>query len=93
MFEAILVVLIINAVLYMPMGGKRFEALSPAQQQRAIKNHTRYLNSKKGKLTPNMSIEEYLPTLQKQGRISMIAAIVMLPIYILIVVFYYSQIF
>jgi hypothetical protein len=91
MLEAILIISIVYACMYMPLRGKTFDKLTPSQQQKVEKNYHRYLKTRKGKQTPNMRIEEYLPILQKQALTYLIMAIVILPIYILVVVFLYSK--
>jgi len=77
--------------MYMPLRGKTFYQLSPKQQASVGKNFNKYMMTKKGQLTPNMSIEEYLPILQKQGLTYLIMAFVILPIYVLVVYFLYSS--
>jgi len=93
MLEVILVMSIVFACLYMPLRGKTLQQLSPKQHERVLKSFKTYRTTKKGKLTPDMSVEEYLPILQKQGLTYLIVAIVGLPIYIAVFVFLYSGIF
>jgi len=93
MLEVLLILSIVYACLYMPLRGKTFQQLSPKQQKRAEKNFKTYMATRKGKKTPDMTIEEYLPILQKQGLTYLILAVVVLPIYILVVTFLYSGMF
>ena len=93
MLEVLLVLSIVYACMFMPLRGKSFQQLSAKQQERVGKNYNKYMTSKKGMQTPNMSIEEYLPILQKQGLTYLILAIVVLPIYILVVSYVYSGMF
>jgi hypothetical protein len=92
MLEAILIMCIVYACQLMPLRGKTFYQLTPKQQQRVDKNFRTYMTTKKGKLTPNMNIEEYLPILQKQAITYLIMAIVVLPIYVLVVFAVYSRV-
>ncbi|MDR1067642.1 MAG: hypothetical protein LBL36_00140, partial [Clostridiales Family XIII bacterium] len=67
MLEAIWIISIVYACMFMPLRGKTFERLTPGQQLKVEKNYRRYLKTRKGKQTPGMRIEEYLPILQKQA--------------------------
>ena len=91
MLEAILIMSIVYACMLLPLRGKSFEQLSDAQKTRVQNNFKKYLTTKKGKETPNMTVEEYLPILAKQGIVYLIVAIVMIPIYILAVLFLYRN--
>ena len=93
MLEVILIFSIIYACLFMPLRGKTFEQLSDSQKQRVRENYDKYMKTAKGKQTPEMTVEQYLPILAKQGLIYMIVAIVLIPIYILVVIFLYSYYF
>ena len=93
MLEAILIMSIIYAIMYMPLRGKSFDALSGGQLKMVEKNFNRYMKTRKGQQTPEMSIREYLPVLQKQALTYLIMAIVILPIYVLILKFVYPGIF
>ena len=90
MLEVLLIMSIVYACMFMPLRGKTFQQLSVKQQEKVGKNYNRYMISKKGKKTPDMSIEEYLPILQKQGLSYLIMAVVILPVYILVVTYIYS---
>ena len=90
MLEVLLIMSIIYACLLMPLRGKTMQQLTPAQQERVIKNYQRYMKTRKGKQTPNMQIEEYLPILQKQAMTYVIMAIVIVPIYIYVLFNYYA---
>lgn len=92
MLEALLIVSIVYACMYMPLRGKDFSSLNPAQQARVEKSFSQYMRTKKGKQAPDMKIEEYLPVLQKQGLTYLIMAIVVLPIYLLAIFTLYPQI-
>ena len=81
MLEVLLIASIIYACLLMPLRGKTFYQLNQAQQKRVEKNYRKYMNSRKGRQTPYMTIEQYLPILQKQALTYLIMAIVILPIY------------
>lgn len=85
MLEAILVVFIIYTCMQMPLRGKTFQQLTPKQQQLVEKNYQRYMVSGKGRQTPNMRIEEYLPILQKQAPMYLVGVVVVLIIYILFI--------
>lgn len=89
MLEVLLIMSIIYACMLMPLRGKTFNQLSPGQQQTVGKNFSKYMNTKKGKQTPDLKIEDYLPILQKQALTYLIMAIVILPIYVLAIVFVY----
>ena len=93
MLEALLIMSIFYACLYMPLRGKTFQQLSAKQQARVGKNYDNYMKTKKAKQTPDMSIEDYLPILQKQAITYVIMAIVILPIYILVVSYVYPGLF
>jgi len=93
MLEALLIMSIVYACMFMPLRGKTYEQLSVKQQEKVGKNYSRYMITKKGKKTPDMRIEEYLPILQKQGLSYLIMGIVVLPIYILVVTYVYSGLF
>ena len=93
MLEVVLIMCIVYACMYMPLRGKTLQQLSPKQQATVGKNFSKYMLTKKGKQTPNMSIEEYLPIIQKQGLTFLIMAVIILPIYVLIVMFLYSSMF
>ena len=89
MLEILLILFIYQTCVYMPLRGKQLEQLSPKQKQRVAKAYNKHMKSKKGRQMPDMTIEDFLPTLQKQGRASLIGAIVLFPIYILAIVFLY----
>ena len=89
MLEALLIFSIIYACSYMPLRGKIFSQLKPKQQKKVEKNYGKYMQTKKGKQTPDMTVEEYLPIIQKQGLTYLIMAIVVAPIYVLAVMFIY----
>ena len=89
MLEAILIMSIVYACLYLPLRGKDFSQLTPKQQQRVEKHFVRHMKSRKGKQTPDMTIEEFLPIIQKQGLTYLIMAIVVAPIYVLVVFLFY----
>ena len=93
MLEVLLIFSIVYACMLMPLRGKSMEQLNPKQQQRVWKNFQNYIRTKKGKKTPDMRIEEYLPILQKQALTYLIMAIVILPIYIIIVFSVYASYF
>jgi hypothetical protein len=92
MLEALLIMSIVYACMYMPLRGKDFEGLTPAQQVRVEKSFSQYMKTKKGKQTPDMKIEEYLLVLQKQGLAFLIVTIVIVPIYLLAIFMLYPQI-
>jgi len=93
MLEALLIMSIVYACLFMPLRGKNMYQLSPSQQKRVEKHFNQYMQTRKGKKTPYMQIEEYLPILQKQGLTYLIMAIVIFPIYILAIIFIYGNAF
>ena len=89
MLEVVLIMCIVQACLFMPLRGKDFEQLSPAQQQRVEKNFDKYMRTRRGKKNPYMGIEEYLTILQRNGLVSLIAAIVVLPAYVYVIYTFY----
>ena len=89
MLEGILIACIVYACMLMPLRGKTFQQLKPSQQKTVEKNYLAYMKTKKGKQTPYMSIEEYLPILQKQALSYLIWAIAMVPIYFLAILILY----
>jgi len=93
MLEVLLIMCIVYAFQLMPLRGKNMMQLNPAQQQKVAKNFEKYMRTKKGKQTPNMTIEEYLPILQKQAFTYLIIAIVLAPIYVLAIVNIYLPMF
>ena len=93
MLEALLIMSIIYACLYMPLRGKEFSQLTPPQRQRVEKNYARFMKTRAGKKTPEMTVEDYLPTMQKQGLTYLVMAIVIAPIYVIIVASFYAAMF
>ena len=93
MFEAVLIFSIVYACMYMPLRGKSYTELTPAQKEKVAKVFNSYLRTRKGKQTPNMIVEEYLPILQKQALTYLIVAIIMVPVYILILLLIYPGLF
>ena len=91
MVEALLIMSIVYTCLLMPLRGKDFSQLTPNQQQRVEKHHVRFMKTRKGKQTPGMTAEEFLPVLQKQAITYLIMAIVIFPIYIVVVVSLYGR--
>ena len=91
MLEAVIIISIIYAAMLMPLRGKTFEQLSESQKQRVHNNYVKYMRTKKGMQTPNMTIVEYLPILQKQGLTYLIIAICVIPIYVLVIIFLYPS--
>ena len=91
MLEVLLIMSIVYACMYMPLRGKDFNNLSPKQQSKVGKSFEQYKRTRKGKQTPDMRIEEYLPILQKQAITYLIMAIVILPIYIAAIFLLYPQ--
>ncbi|MCL2060025.1 MAG: hypothetical protein FWH01_13400 [Oscillospiraceae bacterium] len=75
----------------MPLRKKSFDTLTPKQLKTVDKNYTRYMKSRKGKQTPDMTIEEYLPIIQKQALTYLIMAAIVLPIYIIVLMVLYPQ--
>ena len=91
MLEVLLFMSIYYACMYMPLRGKAFCQLSENQQSRVEKGYNKYMRTRKGRTNPNMSIEdEYLPMLQKSGMTYLIMAIVIFPIYCLVMVYLFS---
>ena len=91
MLEAVLIMSIVYACMYMPLRKKTFDTLTPKQLKTVEKNYARYMKTRKGKQTPDMTIEEYLPIIQKQGLTFLIVALIMLPVYIAILVLLYPS--
>jgi len=75
----------------MPLRGKELPELTHKQANRVGKNFEIYKASRKGRQNPDMTIEEYLPILQKQAITSLWAAIGLIPFYIWVVASFYSQ--
>ena len=84
---------IVYAIQLMPIRGKSLHQLNPAQMKRVEKFFQIYMRTRKGKQTPNMQMEEYLPILQKQALRYLIMAIVILPVYVAVVLAIYSPMF
>ena len=93
MLEAVLIMSIVYACMYMPLRGKALDDMTNKQLKKVEKNYARYMKTKKGKQTPDMGIEDYLPIIQKQALTYLIIAIIMLPIYIAVIVLLYSGMF
>ena len=93
MLEALLIMSIVYACMYMPLRGKAFDSLTPGQLKKVEKNYKQYMKSKKGKQNPDMSIEDYFPIIQKQGLTYLIMALVVLPIYIIVLIMVYPGMF
>ena len=93
MLEVFLIMSIIQACMLMPLRGKTIQQLNPTQIQRVEKNYYRYMQTRKGRKNPTMTIFDYLPILQKQALTHLITAIVILSLYALIVVFVWASIF
>jgi len=91
MLEAVFILSIYYAITLMPLRGKTLSQLNPKQQQRVEKQFLAYMRTRKGQQTPNLRMEEYLLTLQKQGLQYLIAAIVIPPIWLLFALFVYPQ--
>ena len=94
MLEVLLIMFTVYACLLMPLRGKEFNQLTPKQQQRVEKHYRQYMFTLKGRKTPNLTIEEYLPILHKQAITYLIWAIVLFPLCICFeVLAYYSRAF
>ena len=93
MLEAVLIMSIMYACMYMPLRGKTFEELTLAQQKRVEKAYNQYKKTKKGKQDTETSVADYLPNLQKLGKTYLIVASVLAPIYIVILVVLYPIMF
>ena len=91
MLEALLVISIVYAIMLWPYRGKSFHELTPKQQAGVVKRRDAYLKTRKGKQTPQMSVDEYLPVIQKQALTYLILAIVILPIYIVVLITIYPS--
>ena len=89
MLEVLIVVCIFQAIQLMPLRGKTFEGLTLKQQQKVEKNLQNYKKTLKGRKTPEMTVEEYMPIIQKQALNSVIAVVVLVPIYLVILVSIY----
>ena len=93
MLEVLLIMSIVYACLLMPLRGKEFQQLSQKQQQRVSKHYSKHMATKKGKMTPGMTVEQYLPIMQKQAITYLVMALIIFPIYVLAIYFLYSPIF
>ena len=93
MYEAILVMSIYYVCTLMPLRGKDFTQLTAKQQQRVYKQYQAYMASGKGKKTPQMQIQEYLPILQKRALTFLILAIILAVLYIFLIIFIYGPMF
>lgn len=85
MIEGMIIGLIVVACMYLPLRGKTLESLNPKQRMKLDKQFAVYQHSKKGRQTPEMTVGEYLPILAKKGLNSLIAALIILPIYVLLI--------
>ena len=92
MLEVLIIMSIVQACLLMPLRGKTMETLSEPQRDRVLKRFYKFMNTKKGRQNPNMTVEQFLPTLQKQGVAFLITAICLIPLYILFFIFVYPMI-
>ena len=93
MLEIMFILSVFYAITLMPLRGKSFQQLSPKQQANVTKKRDGYLRTRKGQQTPNMSVEEYLPIIQKQGLTFLILAIVLIPVYIAVLFLLYAPMF
>lgn len=93
MLEALVIFGYVYACMLMPLRGKTYEQLSESQKRRVDINYSRYMRSLKGKKSPEMTVVDYLPILQKQGLAYLIMAIVLTPIYIVAVIYLYPTLF
>ncbi|MDR3021175.1 MAG: hypothetical protein LBU60_00645 [Clostridiales bacterium] len=96
MFEGMLIVCWIYACLFLPMKGKNIAELSDKQSLRLDNSYKRYKTRMDRKLSRNtqakvMTKEEYLISLGKQGLTYLIFGIILIPIYILVIVFLYPR--
>ena len=93
MLEILLILSIFYACLFMPLRGKDFSQLTPAQQERVGRYYARFMRTRKGKRTPDMTVEKYLSVLQRQAITYLVMAIVILPVYIAFVAALYRPMF
>jgi len=89
MLEIYLIKFIINVCLLMPLREKTMDQLNHTQEQRLINHYNKYMNTQKGQATPDMTVEEYLPILQKQAISYLIGALIILPLYLIIIAIWY----
>jgi len=87
MIEGILIACIIMVCRIFPMRGKTLEQLSEAQHKWLMKQYTKYMKTRKGRSTPDMTVNQYLTIIQKQALKYLITLIVLAPIYILAMMF------
>jgi hypothetical protein len=89
MLEFYLIKFVINVCLFMPLRGKTMDQLNHTQEQRLINHYIKYMKTKKGQATPDMTVEDYLPILQKQAISYLMGALIILPFYLIIIAIWY----
>ena len=67
LLEIGMILMIVDICKILRLKGKTFEQFTPAQQKYAGKFFAKYMKTRKGKKNPGMTINEYLPILQKIG--------------------------
>jgi len=91
MFEIIIIMCLINYFSTKSMFGKDMNSLTQAElfklQNKYRQTYARQI--KKGEQPP-MTIEQYLPVMQKSGKTSLITALVMIPLYAVILYFFFA---
>ena len=93
MLEVLIIMSIVYAVMFMPLRGKPFAELSEPQKQKVHTYYVKYMRTRKGQKTPNLTIEEYLPLIQKSGLIYLIVALCAIPVYVLVLLYLYPAVF
>jgi hypothetical protein len=91
MLEIIIILCLINGFSAKSMFGKDFHALTQAEMQK-LENKYRQTYAKfikKGQ-EPPMTIEQYLPIMQKQGKTSLTVGFVLIPVYALLLIVFFS---
>ncbi|MCL2540124.1 MAG: hypothetical protein FWE53_01665 [Firmicutes bacterium] len=78
--------------LFFPLRKKNLKELSPKQKKMAGQSFDRFKNSKKGKKTPDLKIEQYLPILAKRGKKYLIVSIVF-AVYLIAAIGLYAGVF
>jgi hypothetical protein len=88
MLEALLITCLVYGIRFMPFRGKSYMELSEKQRKILQEMHTKYMRTKKGQQTL-MTEESYLSVIQKNALTYLIMGIVLIPIYVVIVIYIY----
>ena len=73
---------IIYAFSFISLSGKTLELLTTNQRKRVEMHFNWYMESRKGKQNPNMTLEEYLPIKKRDAYIFIVVEIIALLVFI-----------